>query len=235
MSDQSQFLLYTAPDGAVKVDVFFKDETVWLMAKGAGRTVRGQGACRQQAPEEYLRVRRTDRVFSYFHFGNNCRRWQKLPDTLLQPRCHRRRLPGEQLQATQFRIWATKTLREFIVKGFVLDDERLKQGKRVFGKDSRPAFWNCQITRFSRASNHELSSPQSCLQRPQAYEREGRPVLLVIVVKRKIPLMRTRMQGGVGAGAAMTPPTRLAVFGRDRQKQYNAIVNHAHTSRHAAQ
>ena len=37
-------------------------------------------------------------------------------------------------QATQFRIWATKTLKEFIVKGFVLDDERLKQGKK-FGKD----------------------------------------------------------------------------------------------------
>ncbi len=38
-------------------------------------------------------------------------------------------------QATQFRIWATKTLKEFIVKGFVLDDERLKQGKAYFGKD----------------------------------------------------------------------------------------------------
>ena len=38
-------------------------------------------------------------------------------------------------QATQFRIWATKTLREFIVKGFVLDDERLKQGKQIFGRD----------------------------------------------------------------------------------------------------
>ena len=37
-------------------------------------------------------------------------------------------------QATQFRIWATQTLKEFIIKGFVLDDERLKQGKR-FGKD----------------------------------------------------------------------------------------------------
>jgi hypothetical protein len=37
-------------------------------------------------------------------------------------------------QATQFRIWATQTLREFIIKGFVLDDERLKQGQR-FGKD----------------------------------------------------------------------------------------------------
>ena len=38
-------------------------------------------------------------------------------------------------QATPFRIWATKTHREFIIKGFVLDDARLKQGKRVFGKD----------------------------------------------------------------------------------------------------
>jgi hypothetical protein len=38
-------------------------------------------------------------------------------------------------QATQFRIWATKTLKEFIIKGFVMDDERLKQGKRVFGRD----------------------------------------------------------------------------------------------------
>lgn len=38
------------------------------------------------------------------------------------------------LQATQFRIWATNTLREFIIKGFLLDDDRLKQGNR-FGKD----------------------------------------------------------------------------------------------------
>jgi len=38
-------------------------------------------------------------------------------------------------RATQFRIWATKVLNEYIRKGFVLDDERLKQGKAVFGKD----------------------------------------------------------------------------------------------------
>ena len=37
-------------------------------------------------------------------------------------------------QVTQFRIWATKILREFIVKGFVMDAERLKQGKRGFGQ-----------------------------------------------------------------------------------------------------
>ena len=38
-------------------------------------------------------------------------------------------------RATKFRIWATKILNEYIRKGFVLDDERLKQGKAVFGKD----------------------------------------------------------------------------------------------------
>jgi hypothetical protein len=38
-------------------------------------------------------------------------------------------------QATQFRIWATKTLREFIIKGFVMDDERLKRSKQTFGQD----------------------------------------------------------------------------------------------------
>ena len=39
------------------------------------------------------------------------------------------------VQATQFRIWATKTLKEYIIKGFVLDSERLKQGGNLFGKD----------------------------------------------------------------------------------------------------
>ena len=80
--------------------------------------------------------RRIDGGISCFHFGNNCRRWKKLPtryyklDAIIAVGYR-----VNSFQATQFRIWATKTLREFIVKGFVLDDERLKQGKRVFGKD----------------------------------------------------------------------------------------------------
>jgi len=39
------------------------------------------------------------------------------------------------LRGTQFRIWATKTLKEYIIKGFVIDDDRLKQGETAFGKD----------------------------------------------------------------------------------------------------
>ncbi len=41
----------------------------------------------------------------------------------------------EDAKAMQFRIWATQRLKEYIIKGFVLDDERLKQGKKIFGKD----------------------------------------------------------------------------------------------------
>ena len=38
-------------------------------------------------------------------------------------------------KATQFRIWATKVLKEYVIKGFVLDDDRMKQGESVFGED----------------------------------------------------------------------------------------------------
>ncbi len=42
-------------------------------------------------------------------------------------------------KATNFRIWATGVLKEYMIKGFVLDDERLKQGKQAFGKDYSPS------------------------------------------------------------------------------------------------
>jgi hypothetical protein len=60
MSKAGQFLLYTAPDGAVKVDVFIQQETVWLNPEGAGGIVRRQGSGRQQTPEKYLRFGRID-------------------------------------------------------------------------------------------------------------------------------------------------------------------------------
>jgi len=136
MSSQNQFLLYTAPDGAVKVDVFFKDETVWLT---------------QKALAELFGVKRPAVTK---HLGNIFSSGELTEDSVCSILEH---TAGDgktysakyynldaiiavgyrvnSYQATQFRIWATKTLREFIVKGFVLDDERLKQGKKVFGKD----------------------------------------------------------------------------------------------------
>ncbi len=136
---QSNFLLYTGNDGKVNVEVFLKDETIWLTQKAIGklfgkskatisehlkkiyeegeleldstvrkfRTVQTEGARQVERDLEFYNL---DAIISVGYRVNS-------------------------YQATQFRIWATKTLKEFIIKGFVLDDERLKQGNRVFGKD----------------------------------------------------------------------------------------------------
>jgi hypothetical protein len=136
MNESQQFLLYTAPDGAVKVEVYFKDETVWLT---------------QKALAELFGVKRpaiTKHLMNIFATGELD---EKAVCSILEHTAEDRKTYQAKYynldaiiavgyrvnsyEATRFRIWATKTLREFIVKGFVLDDERLKQGKRLFGKD----------------------------------------------------------------------------------------------------
>jgi hypothetical protein len=136
MSDSGQFLLYTAPDGAVKVDVFFKNETVWLT---------------QKALADLFGVKRpaiTKHLGNIFSTGElvEASACSILEHTARDGKTYSAKYYNldaiiavgyrvNSYQATQFRIWATQTLREFITKGFVLDDERLKQGKKAFGQD----------------------------------------------------------------------------------------------------
>ncbi|MHB8473505.1 MAG: virulence RhuM family protein [Gammaproteobacteria bacterium] len=136
MSDQDKFLLYTAPDGAVKVDVFFKEETVWLTQKALAelfavkvpainkhlKNIFESGELVEASVISILETTATD--------GKNYQTRYYNLDAIIAVGYR-----VNSYQATQFRIWATKTLREFIIKGFVMDDERLKQGKRVFGRD----------------------------------------------------------------------------------------------------
>ncbi len=139
MSSHNQFLLYTAPDGAVKVEVFYRDETVWLTQKALAelfgvkvpainkhlKNIFESGELIREATVSKMEIVRTEgsrEVAREVEFYNL--------DAIIAVGYR-----VNSFQATQFRIWATKTLREFIVKGFVLDDERLKQGKQVFGKD----------------------------------------------------------------------------------------------------
>jgi len=136
---ESEFLLYTAPDGAVKVGVLFREETAWLTQKALaelfgvgvpainkhlknifesgeldpGATISKMEMVRNEGGREVARAVEFYNLDAIIAVGYRVNSYQ----------------------ATQFRIWATKTLREFIIKGFVLDDERLKQGKTVFGKD----------------------------------------------------------------------------------------------------
>jgi hypothetical protein len=136
MNDQNRFLLYTAPNGAVKVEVFFKDETVWLTQKALAELF----GVKVPAINKHLK--------NIFESGELTESSviSILETTAADGKSYQTRYYNldaiiavgyrvNSYQATQFRIWATATLREFIIKGFVLDDERLKQGKQVFGKD----------------------------------------------------------------------------------------------------
>lgn len=135
-SNQADFLLYTDADGKVKVDVFLKDETVWLTQKAMSelfhvkrpaitkhlKNIFESGELREDSVSSIMEHTAPDGKAYSTKFYNL--------DAIIAVGYR-----VNSYQATQFRIWATKTLKEFIIKGFVLDDERLKQGNRVFGKD----------------------------------------------------------------------------------------------------
>lgn len=135
---QHEILLYTTPDGAVRVDVAFEDETFWLtqkrMADLFGVDVRTISyhlleIYKSQELNELATIRKNWIV--QVEGSREVRREVEFYnlDAIIAVgyRVNSR-------QATQFRIWATGVLREFLVKGFVLNDQRLKQGSR-FGKD----------------------------------------------------------------------------------------------------
>ena len=133
------FLLYNLPDESVSVKAIVKDETIWLTQKAMAelfdcstdnvglhlKNIFDEGELRSQGTSEEFSVVQTEG-------SRNVRRrtlFYNL-DAIISVgyRVNSRR-------ATQFRIWATSVLREYMTKGFALDDDRLKQGKTAFGKD----------------------------------------------------------------------------------------------------
>jgi len=142
MTDQNpqegELILYRTSDDAVRVEVLYESETFWLdqrrMAELFGvelptisyhlKEIYGSGELLREATlRRILRVQREGRrdVRREIEFYNL--------DAIISVGYR-----VNSAQATQFRIWATQTIREFIVKGFVLDDERLKLNRR-FGRD----------------------------------------------------------------------------------------------------
>jgi hypothetical protein len=132
---KGEFFLYKAKDGAVRVDVFFQDETVWLTQK----TMAELFGVKIPAVNKHLKnifetgELNKDAVISILETtaadGKTYRTQYYNLDAIISVGYR-----VNSYQATQFRIWATRHLKEFIIKGFVLDDERLKQG-RQFGED----------------------------------------------------------------------------------------------------
>lgn len=134
----TDFLLYTSPKGDVKVEVVLNNETVWLSQKSIAQlfgvnvpaiskhldNIYETGELNKDATVSILETVQTEgsrnvkRSIEYFNL-----------DAIISVGYR-----VNSAQATRFRIWATSTLKEYIIKGFIMDDERLKNG-RYFGKD----------------------------------------------------------------------------------------------------
>ena len=142
MSKEIQFLLYSLPDEEGKVQVVIKDETLWCTQKAMAQLF-GVGV---PAISKHLK-----NIFEEGELSKNVV-VSKMEITTQHGAMEGKTQLKEvefysldaiiavgyrvsSLKATRFRQWATKILHEYIKKGFVMDDERLKQGTAVFGKD----------------------------------------------------------------------------------------------------
>lgn len=131
-----KFLLYTAPNGEIRVEVLVQDESVWLTQKAIAELF---GVQRPAITKHLLNIFESgelqeNSVSSILEHtaedGKNYDTKFYNLDAIISVGYR-----VNSTKATQFRIWATQTLKEYIIKGFALDDERLKQGQTVFGKD----------------------------------------------------------------------------------------------------
>lgn len=138
----NEILLYTTPNGKVKVEIFLQNETIWLT---------------QQKIADLFGVQRpaiTKHLKNIFETGEL---QEELVSSILEHTTQHGAIAGKtqeakvklynldaiisvgyrvnSSQATAFRIWATERIKEYIIKGFTMDDERLKNPDNIFGKD----------------------------------------------------------------------------------------------------
>lgn len=135
---KSDFLFYTSPDGEVRVEVFFEDETIWLTQK---RMAELFGVDTRTVNEHLQNIYDAGEI-SQIATVRKFRTVQREGERKVRRDVNFYNLDAiisvgyrvNSVRATQFRIWATKTLKNFMIKGYVIDDERLKNGSH-FGKD----------------------------------------------------------------------------------------------------
>lgn len=139
MNNNFEFLMYKSADEDVTVNAVIKDDTVWLTQKamaelfGVDRSVINKHL-NNIFNESELSKESTCAIFAQVQTEGNRQVNRNVDfynlDAIISVgyRVNSRR-------ATNFRIWATSVLREYMIKGFAMDDERLKQGKTAFGKD----------------------------------------------------------------------------------------------------
>lgn len=131
-----EFILYGSNDGSINVQVVVEDDTVWTTQQAMSQifdvnvpavskhlsNIFKEGELIENSVVSKMETTAADGKSYLTNFYNL--------DAIISVGYR-----VNSYKATQFRIWATKTLKEYMIKGFVLDDDRLKQGKVLFGKD----------------------------------------------------------------------------------------------------
>jgi hypothetical protein len=131
-----KFLIYNTPNNEVRVNVYLENDTVWLTQKSMAELF----GVNIPAISKHL-----SNIFEDFELDENSV-ISILETTAKDGKKYKTKYYNldaiisvgyrvNSSKATQFRIWATQTLKEYILKGFVLDDQRLKEGQNTFGKD----------------------------------------------------------------------------------------------------
>ena len=139
MSQEIQFILYNLPNEDGQIQVIIKDETLWCTQKamaqlfGVGVPAISKHLSNIYNEGELDPLATISKMETVQEEGN--RNIRRIVDFYSLDAIISVGYRVNSTKATNFRIWATKVLKEFIKKGFVLDDDRLKQGKTAFGID----------------------------------------------------------------------------------------------------
>lgn len=132
----NEILLYTTPNGQVKVEIYLQNETIWLTQQkiadlfGIERSVVTKHLRNIFQSGELLEISVSAKFAHTASDGKNYLTQFYNLDAIISVGYR-----VNSMQATHFRIWATSILKEYIIKGFAMDDERLKNPTNIFGKD----------------------------------------------------------------------------------------------------
>jgi len=134
--NEPNFLLYTTPNGKVRVEIFLKDENIWLTQE----KIAGLFGVERSVITKHLRnifvsgeLLKNSVCANFARTANDGKTYQTKfynLDAIISVGYR-----VNSAKATPFRIWATERLKEYIIKGFTMDDERLKDPRQIFGKD----------------------------------------------------------------------------------------------------
>lgn len=135
----TEFLLYTTPNGKVKVEIFLRDENIWLTQARIAELFGVDRSVVTKHLQNIFKEGELDKKSTSAKIAQVQNEGQRQVtrdvefynlDAILSVGYR-----VNSLQATQFRIWATERLKEYIIKGFTMDDERLKNPNTIFGRD----------------------------------------------------------------------------------------------------